>query len=569
MELPHGIIVDERRGSMTILSILVDEMIRVKSNGYIRCERTPSEAMPRVGQLIIYNGALAAAIHESDVILHGLEALVEIEADSIELDCKLQSIEVKDVDRILELHPEAILYVENPEQNQQKEWWEEFSDRSNSWIKSSKLPTIDVSFDTPEFVKTRAASMVHKFAGKTEFLKPGCVYSSGSDELFTLVSNLKKHGRPVLVISRKTVDDLSINYDIPKNCCLWLSQRDIEGVLFVNLEDIRSTVNGFLEENKRAVLLLEGLEYLSTLCGPREVIDMLRDFSDKMRYEDDCLFISFEKNAWTTSQSAQILRAAPEIDLQTIITWNSDPEFLLEHPLMEAQSDEEQEKISNFLDHNTPELPIQPAEFEDEILEIELIANDENESKEFDSDTDELDTKIEPDYVEEVVETSEMKTSESQRGPRQALRIKRKKAIKQKTLTNRQINISQLSAISKDITIGELPKENMVPKVAIGRALDAKFSDNDKLNLTRKGGLSKNIIERSPPMLPQSSNTPRVVVAQTRKTKQTQPKIFDQVGSNIQVKKNKSLSQSAKVKQKVFDVDKKLESWKKELEEGL
>ena len=226
---------------------------------------------------------------------------------------------------------------------------------------------------------------------------------------------------------------------------------------------------------------------------------------------------------------------------RTIITWNSDPEFLLEHPLMEAQSDEEKEKISNFLDHNTPELPIQPAEFEDETSEIEFIANDENESKEFDNYIDELDTKIEPDYVEEVDETSEMKTSESQRGPRQALRIKRKKAIKQKTLTNRQITISQLSAISKDITIGELPKENMVPKVATGRALDAKFSDNDKLNLTRKGGLSKNIIERSPPMFPQSSNTPRVVVAQTRKTNQTQPKIFHQVGGNIHGKKNNTI----------------------------
>lgn len=569
MELPHGIIVDERRGSITILSILVDEMIRVKSNGYIRCERTPSEAMPRVGQLIIYNGALAAAIHESDVILQGLEALVEIEADSIELDCKLQSIEVKDVDRILELHPEAILSVENPEQNQSKEWWEEFSDRSNSWIKSSKLPTIDVSFDTPEFVKTRAASMVHKFAGKTEFLKPGCVYSNGSDELFTLVSNLKKHGRPVLVISRKTVDDLGINYGIPANCCLWLSQRDTEGVQAVNLEEIRSTVNGFLEENRRAVLLLEGLEYLSTLCGPKEVIEMLRDFSDKMRYEDDCLFISFDKNAWTTSQSAQILRAAPEIDLQTITAWNSDPNFLLEHPLMEAQSDDELENIAKFLDYNTPELPIHPVEFEDELPEIELIADDKNESKEFKNDTDELDTEIEPDYVEEVAETSEIEISESRRGPRRALKIKRKKAIKQKTLTNSQIKISQLSAIPKDITIGELPKANIVPKVAIGRAMNAKFSDNDKLNLTTKGGFSKHIIERAPPKLPQPRNAPKVVVAQTKISNQTQPKIFHQVESDAYVNKNKSLSQSAKVKQKVFDVDKKLESWKKELEEGI
>ena len=60
-----------------------------------------------------------------------------------------------------------------------------------------------------------------------------------------------------------------------------------------------------------------------------------------MRYEDDCLLISFDKGAWKTSDSTQIIRAAPSIDSDLIKSWNQDPESLLDHPLMAPPTDEE------------------------------------------------------------------------------------------------------------------------------------------------------------------------------------------------------------------------------------
>ena len=97
---------------------------------------------------------------------------------------------------------------------------------------------------------------------------------------------------------------------------------------FVDIDAIKGTVFGFLEGNLRAVLLLEGLEYLASICGSSEVIEMVRELGDRMQYEDDCLLISYDEKAWTRSEAAQLQRAAPYLQTEVIETWNSDPESL-------------------------------------------------------------------------------------------------------------------------------------------------------------------------------------------------------------------------------------------------
>ena len=65
VELQPGTLLEERRGGSAILSTLISEMIENSTNGYIRCERTPKEEMPRVGQIVIYNREIVAAFFES------------------------------------------------------------------------------------------------------------------------------------------------------------------------------------------------------------------------------------------------------------------------------------------------------------------------------------------------------------------------------------------------------------------------------------------------------------------------------------------------------------------------
>ena len=186
VELPMGNIIEERRGGSGTLSTLLNEMVKLGTNGYIRSERTPKDRMPRVGQVVVQHGEICVVIHEEKAILEGVDALIEIESDCLELDCIIQLIEDIDVQRIIDLYPSAKLSVENPEQRESTQWWENISNRKNAWIKSSKLPTIDASVDAPEFVRAKAASMIHRTATLGIRLEPGCVFSNDSEELFHL-----------------------------------------------------------------------------------------------------------------------------------------------------------------------------------------------------------------------------------------------------------------------------------------------------------------------------------------------------------------------------------------------
>ena len=115
VELPMGNIIEERRGGSGTLSTLLNEMVKLGTNGYIRSERTPKDRMPRVGQVVVQHGEICVAIHEEKAILEGVDALIEVESDCQELDCLIQLIEYADVQRIIDLHPTAKLTVENPE----------------------------------------------------------------------------------------------------------------------------------------------------------------------------------------------------------------------------------------------------------------------------------------------------------------------------------------------------------------------------------------------------------------------------------------------------------------------
>ena len=560
VELPMGNIIEERRGGIGALSTLLNEMVKLGVNGYIRCERTPKEKMPRVGQVVIQHGEICVAIHEEKAILEGVDALIEIETDCQELDCLIQLIEDVDVQRIIDLHPSAKLSVENPEEKESSKWWDNISSRKTAWTKSSKLPTIDASIEAPEFVRSKAASMVHRTAALGISLGPGSVYSNESEELFSLASNLKNHGKPLLVISRKTREEVSVKFDIPANDCLWLSQREGEGIQFVDLDAIKGTVYGFLEGNLRAVLLLDGLEYLANICGEKPVIEMIREISDRMRYEDDCLLISFDKSAWKSTDSAHITRAAPSIDTDLLHSWNQDPESLLDHPLMAPPTEEEILRLKDYLDENTPESFVIEEVVEENVEETPILPEAEvvTEIQE-----------IEPVIIEEVetIEEAEVVTVEPEKkGPRKAQRVKRRKATHARVPSDRETKLAGLSAVSKNKVIGDLPSTNPLPKTAIGVGSEGKFKSISKKISSGISDAVRQDPSKKKHTLPATKLGPKP--ARRTKAKANAKVVSPLAARGIEIKRNlANRRQASSVPQREIDIDKELESWKKKEEE--
>ena len=563
VELPGGNIIEERRGGAGTLSTLLNEMVNLGTNGYIRCERTPNDEMPRVGQVVVNNGEICIAIHEETAILEGVDALIEIESDCHELDCLIQLIEDVDVQRIIDLHPSAKLTVENPEQSETSQWWQNISNRKTTWTKSSKLPTIDASVTAPEFVRAKAASMIHRTVTLGVNIGPGSVYSNDSEELFHLASNLGKHGKPLLVISRKTREEVSVKFDIASENCLWLSQREGEGIQFVDLDAIKGTVYGFLEGNLRAVLLFDGLEYLANICGEKPVIEMLREIADRMRYEDDCLLISFDKSAWEKADSAQITRAAPPIETDLIHSWNQDPESLLDHPIMAPPTEEEMLRLEIYLQENTPESFV-VEEIVEEIVE-ELM---EVEETPIEVETVILEEVTEPETIviveSEIIEN--VKQEPQKKGPRKAQRVKRRKANHAKILSDVEAQRAGLSAVDKNKVIGDLPSTKPAPKTAIGPGREGKFdSISKRINVGISDAARQNSSKKKH-SLPATKLGPKRV---QKASKISHEKVISPLAARgVEVKRNvANRRQASSVQQKEIDIDKELETWKTKEEE--
>lgn len=559
VELPQGNIIEERRGGAGILATLVNEMIKIGTEGYIRCERTPTEAMPRVGQVVVSNGTVAAAIHESDAILESVDALIEIESDSIELDCILQLIEDVDTYRILDLHPNARLNIEKPEESRSSKWWDEVSNTSTGWTKASRLPSIEASVEAPEFIQAKAAAMVQRQVVGGKLLKPGSVYSNESDELFSLASNLKNHGRPLLVISRRIREDLVVNYNLPAEDCLWLSQKEAEGVQFVDIDAIKGTVYGFLEGNLRAVLLLDGLEYLANICGSKEVIDMVRELADRMRFEDDCLLISCDEKAWTKSDAAQIKRAAPHIDTEIIEAWNSDPEYLLDHPLMAPPTEEELLKLAEYLEANTPETfeKLEIIESPPEVIESEEIVIEIVEEE-----------IILTEDEEEIVEEEEV-LPEISKGPRTPQTVKRRKAKHPEIMSSMAAKNAGLAAAKEGTIVGEIPANTNIPKTAIGHGREGKMPKIPDIIPNELSDVVRQEVTQRKSKLPDTKLAPKVIDAAAKEYDANKEAISPVAARGVKVQRNASKrSRASSVPQRKLDLAKELDSWKFKEEES-
>ena len=563
VELPMGNIIEERRGGSGTLSTLLNEMVKLGTNGYIRSERTPKDRMPRVGQVVVQHGEICVAIHEEKAILEGVDALIEIESDCLELDCIIQLIEDIDVQRIIDLYPSAKLSVENPEQKESTQWWENISNRKTAWTKSSKLPTIDASVDAPEFVRAKAASMIHRTATLGIRLEPGCVFSNDSEELFHLASNLKNHGKPLLVISRKTREEVSVKFDIPSEACLWLSQREGEGIQFVDIDAIKGTIYGFLEGNLRAVLLFDGLEYLANICGEKPVIEMVREISDRMRYEDDCLLISFDKSAWESTDAAHIIRAAPSIDTNLIHSWNQDSESLLDHPLMAPPTEEEMLRLENYLDENTPETFVVEKVVEQIIEEAPMPIEEVPETE---PETIPKVEEVEIVVVEEPEIVDIVSVKPEKKGPRKAQTVKRRKAIRTKSPTDRETKLAGLSAVNKTKLIGELPSTKPLPKTAIGAGKEGKFNTISKRISSEISDAVRQDPSQKKHNLPATKLGPKT--AHIVKRKPHKKVVSPLAARGIEIKRNlTNKRQASSVPQREIDIDKELESWKMSEEE--
>ena len=526
VELVQGHVLEERRGGTGILSTLVNEMAALGSSGFIRCERTYNDKQPSVGQLLIENGAMVGAIYEQKAILEGLEALLEIESDCMELDSKIQMIEGVDIGKIIDLYPNSILDVELPENSNQDKWWSNIKVRSSSWSRTSRLPEYKSSVGAPEFIQRKAASMRSRLGDNAIIMKPGSMLlfdTNDSTPIYQLAANLHLHGRPLLVLSRRNREEIVVKHDIPANRCLWLSQSEEEGVQFVDPDAIKGTINGFIEGNLRAVLLLDGIDYLGSHFGSKTLISLLRYLVDLFSMNDHVILATTDLSAFEKSDSLLIRREFICVSEDQLEHLSNDSEGLLEHPLLAPPTEEEMMMLEAHLEATRPPIIVERQEIieADEIVIEDIDIEEMIEDEEIIEDS-EIIVNVEPEIIE-TVETIVKK------GPRLPQRIKRKRPAFSANLTNNDLQIRSLNAASKIEKHGKMKEEMLMQLTAIGKGKEGNFPDIPSLIPNSLDQVSRQISAKKTHQLPKTTLGPKPLESAARNMKSLDSK---QEGNN-------------------------------------
>lgn len=366
VELPQGDVTEVRRGDRDALRILSSDMAKLATTGFIRTERKPKDAMPRVGHILFLEGHPTLAIHEGDAIVFGLEALLEIEDDAVPMEALLavHELPTDEAQRVAALHTNAYLHLETVERSTEREerWWSNVQLRPGSWRREDRLPELEVVVEAPEAVRQRSRAYMQRYEGLERMIHPGDALlfdAINPAHLFTLAGHLANHGRPILVISRHDPDSLNVEHNLPAAACHWLSTSDHPRAIPPSLEQVRTKIDAFLWENMRAVVLLEGIEYLAGVNGDGRTIDFIRDVVDGVRMDDHVLLSTADMNAFELEPRHRMSRCLTLIEPFEIEHWLTEPELILDHPLCAPPTEEEVQWIEQQLQRGLEHSPTQ------------------------------------------------------------------------------------------------------------------------------------------------------------------------------------------------------------------
>ena len=363
VELPQGVVIEVRRGGHDALAKLAGDMSTLGISGYIRIERRPKGIIPRVSQVIIQDSVPRIALHEADLLLTGLEALMEIEKDSTALDALVSLVELPadELIKIVNLYPDATIQQEQEtSSNNNDDWWNYVRLNTSSWRREERLPGQEVSIEAPEYIQQLTKAKLENFSAGERVLNYGDVLivdDSDSHAIIELASILAGYGRPLLVLSRHDNEILLKNYSLPKESCHRVSMLADESPVDL-IERLQQKVANFLWANKQAVVIISGFEYLLSITDLKSSIGMISSIVDEIRKGDHLMLANCDLEIFDNLERHRFLK---EFDLITSVFLEAliiDSESLIDHPICIELSDEELSWIEQQISFATSNDPL-------------------------------------------------------------------------------------------------------------------------------------------------------------------------------------------------------------------
>jgi hypothetical protein len=101
------------------------------------------------------------------------------------------------------------------------------------------------------------------------------------DRSLEIFSDMVTHGIPGFIVSREYPEKIRTKYNLVKTPMLWLSRSEMEKTLNPDdLSKLSYIIQDFTRKCEESVVLLDGLEYLTTQVGFMTVVKLLHELKD-------------------------------------------------------------------------------------------------------------------------------------------------------------------------------------------------------------------------------------------------------------------------------------------------
>ena len=340
-ELADGDITERRRGGPGVLALLMLDATRSRFNGHLRIERASRDGF--VGNLGIMDGMpiMALSSHINSSTSGGKQAMEICLKESAMDDARISVHEGDHIPESMDLHPHSRLLKSDIQNLEEQPWWSDT--RHQDLVSLGRIKSRWTSIET-EFSREGVEELLFDEPVAPELISEGPSFGPGQswlvddevpDSVLGIASNLVSLGRPLLVFSRLPNNRLRSKYAIHESSSIRLTERPLEkGDIGPSLEGIMKKIEDFLFANPRAVVVIDGLEFLIGLHGFDRVYDFFRNLTDLVAESDDLLLCPIDGLAMSPQERALLQIEMQMLDTHTAAMWAVQGAKLAGHPFI-------------------------------------------------------------------------------------------------------------------------------------------------------------------------------------------------------------------------------------------
>ncbi|MBU7019052.1 MAG: PAS domain S-box protein [Theionarchaea archaeon] len=129
------------------------------------------------------------------------------------------------------------------------------------------------------------------------------------EKSFKIFVDLVTHGIPGFVISRVYPEKVKRKYNLVKTPIVWLSRTERKNAINPDdLSKLRYIIEDFTKKSEESVVLLDGLEYLTTQTSFETVLKYLQELKDTVVLNNSRLIISLHRETLTSREYSTLER---------------------------------------------------------------------------------------------------------------------------------------------------------------------------------------------------------------------------------------------------------------------